>query len=119
MRTASPTQTGHSFTAVTLAGLLYRTGCRYLSRQRDLLTCWLIGHATDWMDPWNCRCFRCGLQWEYGDKIRSDINWYLSLSNLKHRICISDHVRRLGWWYRCPDCGGRYGKHDEAKCIPF
>ena len=115
MKTEPPSPTGRSFTVVTLAALLSRTGWKSLCRLRDLLVCELIGHAIDWCDPWNTRCFRCGLTWNYGDRVRDDLWFFLGICNLRYH----GKFYQLQHWLKCPDCGRRLGRHDPGGCFPF
>ena len=115
MSTGSLSRTGRNFTAVTLAELLSRTGCRFLSRLRNRFVCGLLGHAIDHMDPWNTRCFRCGRQWSYGDKVRDDLWFFLGLANLRH----STRFYRVWHWLKCPGCSERFGRHNPDNCFPF
>lgn len=86
MRPAHRELSGPSGTSVTLAGLLFRTGVRSLSRLKAKALCRLIGHSEDHMDPYNTRCFRCGHEWNYGEYVRSDLGFWLSYFELRRNL---------------------------------
>lgn len=77
--------------------------------------CWLIGHSTDCCDPWNTRCFRCGHEWNYGDRVRDDLWFYLGWYDLFSPRIQSCRFKR---WWKCPDCDKRFGRHADD-CFPF
>lgn len=65
------------------------------------------------------RCLRCGDSSYYGEieyPQQQRAWWWL-------RSTFPDAIRwkwrRLREWWRCPCCGGRFGRHDEKRCIPF
>lgn len=85
------------------------------------LICRLIGHASDWQAEQSgyCSCLRCGF-WSsaWPDReFRTDDGFWLFWFQLKAGAGFRG--RRLRNWWRCPDCKGRFGRHDPDNCLPF
>lgn len=72
------------------------------------LLCWWRGHrevgTEDQVKGWYC--IDCGIHMDYDEALKKS-----ALTRIKE--CIE------GWkdWWRCPECGGRFGKHDDDELM--
>lgn len=86
--------------------------------------CKLIGHRYDPEAAWLMSvfvCERCGLS-PWGDDnvhaIPRRVLWF-GMWWIWPRYKIRQLVTRVRSWWSCPCCQGRFGRHDERRCIPF
>lgn len=83
------------------------------------LICKLLGHRFDQEAARYhvFHCERCGHDAEtYTQNLFEILTiwWYWKRCNIRCKV----HDLRNNWW-RCEDCGGWFGNHDEKNCIPF
>lgn len=84
--------------------------------------CRWIGHKFDPHDrrsPYYVAvCTRCGDS-DHDDSLEMAwIEWgRFWLATWARRVRL--RIRDIKSWWRCPICGGRFGKHDESECFPF
>lgn len=85
--------------------------------KRANILCRLFGHRYDPIGAeFYCvyHCERCG----HDDYQRSAMEW---LHGKLWRLSEWIKGEAMGWreWWRCSECGGRYGRHDDSPHIQF
>lgn len=86
--------------------------------------CNIVGHRYDpEADAFGVtQCLRCGASDYYGPEIDLNQPWHIrAIEGLRWLWFpgLRRRLRRLGEWLKCPDCGGRFGRHDADRCLPF
>ncbi len=76
-------RTGRGTAAVTLVGLLLRTGWKSLDRLKRKAVCRVIGHDIDPCDCYASKCYRCGLVFDWCDPPRDDLPFMLMFLSFK------------------------------------
>lgn len=83
-----------SFPGVGFSGLLSRIVCKWKGHD--------IVNATE---LWYCR--RCGIGIDYDEAVKTP--W---------RTRLLDWLKARKDWWKCPECGLRFGKHNDVPHIP-
>lgn len=84
--------------------------------------CSLLGHKDSdpeaIYDPFVCK--RCGDS-DYDNHYDDDFDpWHIRLYYRMKWRAKNKRDRFVGWFRRCPDCGRRFGRHDESvDHLPF
>jgi hypothetical protein len=83
--------------------------CRWIGHKLDP-ECLEINHIA--------HCVRCGDN-DYDDSL--EMSWIerRRFYSAVRRDRLRRKLRDISLWWRCPMCGGRFGRHDASACIPF
>lgn len=82
--------------------------------------CYLFGHQVVLEPQMHCR--RCQMSPVYEEEYDIEGVWRFDRtirSYFYHYVTLRVRSWRRGWW-KCPECGGRFGKHTTKDCcLPF